>query len=197
MPVREGWTIDREERFGEGLTPPWMDRSGMRYVDTGIRPVDPRVSGMLEDLSNRTVEEDLREPSYFSLAVRSIDGFYCTKKGALPTQLSDQDLVDVVDFDPVRGWMLTGGGERPDDSSAFLWFAHKAFFHDNMFLLVSLENRTLPDPISYRGAASAGSMLDTVSEWKGSNHLIKWGFLLWRGSDPLLMEKGLITYLRP
>ncbi len=174
---------ERGERSNwEGLDPPWSREDGIRVVPGAFRPMDPllkdRLHGLTEDLRSLGIEDF----GGFALAVRSISGFYCTRRNSSPLDIAKEDLINVIDYDPTRRWLIASGMGDIDPLVEVFWFGTRAFQEDLIYCILSEENeKTLLS--NTRGRSRIDKILSLIERWKENRVLRIDEAVLWRGND--------------
>jgi hypothetical protein len=151
--------------------------------------VDPL---LLEKLSNRLSElrnQGVELPDPASMAIRSVDGFYHFPSLVALAAGSEDNVISVVNYDPVRRTFLLSKDGKPDDIMELFWFGFETFPKDMILLYTSPEGGdelSYPEDMDTRVNLSLGIM----REWKDSRSLEHSTGMYWRGEtlDSLVLH---------
>ncbi|MGA1848844.1 MAG: hypothetical protein ACMUHB_05840 [Thermoplasmatota archaeon] len=158
------------------------------HIKVGVRPVDPLLMERLTDRLADLQEQGVKLPDPAEMAVRSIDGFY-----HFPSMLSiargeQENVVSVVNYDPVRRTFLLSKDGEPRDIMELFWFGFETFPGDMILVhMPPVDGNDLrsPENLDRRVELSLAIMRD----WKGSRILRHPTGTYWRGEnlDSLIM----------
>ena len=188
---------EKGERLkGEGLIPPWSREDGIRVVHGAFRPMDPLLKDRLHALKEDLRSLGIKDQGGFALAIRSISGFYCTLRNSSPLNISGDDLIDVIDYDPTRRWLIASTMGDIDPMVEIFWFGTRAFPEDMIYCITSDEEEItlLSDTM---GRSRIDKILSLIEKWKDNRVLRTDDAVLWRGGDLGSLKKFLIEHYTP
>ncbi len=185
---------DIEKLRDKGLDPKGPFIKGRSSIKVGFRPIDPNLIERLEALSRRLRNRGLKSPALFSLAIRSIDGFYTTRNDTTPLDTGWRDLIDVVEYDPLRDSFLTTTPGEVSELAGLFWYAFNAF--PETMIISALSNRD-PRPLEIPDASELRNdrMIEIIRTWKGEVSIEVDELVLWRGGMIEELEGFLIKAL--
>ncbi len=177
----------------EGLNPPWAREDGIRVVLGAFRPMDPLLKDRLHALAEDLRSLGMEDMGGFALALRSISGFYCTRKNSSPLDIAGEDLIDVIDYDPTRRWLIASEMGDIDPMVEIFWFGTRAFPEDMIYCIASEENEMML--LSDRkGQSRIDNILSLIEKWKDNRVLRFDEAVLWRGGDLRSLTDFLIEH---
>lgn len=93
------------------------------------------------------ISEELRDRLHIkgliSLSTRTGSGFFINTANFEPKNFNRDNIVEVIDFDPVRNNMMVIGNEPPANDAAFHWFIYRGF--PNVFGILCINESELFD----------------------------------------------------
>jgi hypothetical protein len=152
------------------------------HIKVGVRPVDPL---LLERISDRLIglkEKGIELPDPAEMAVRSVDGFYHFLSILSLAEGKEDNIVSVVNYDPVRRTFLLSKDGEPDDVMELFWFGFETFPEDMILVYIPPEkdhSLRSPEDLDRRVELSLGVM----REWKDSRLLVHSTGTYWRGKN--------------
>ena len=186
--------VEKGERLkGEGLIPPWSREDGIRVVPGAFRPMDPLLKDRLHALKEDLHSLGIKDQGGFALAIRSISGFYCTLRTSSPLNIAGDDLIDVIDYDPTRRWLIASAVGDIDPMVEIFWFGTRAFPEDMIYCIISEEEdiSLLADTV---GRPRIDKILSLMEKWKDNRVSKIDEVVLWRGVDLGSLKKFLIEH---
>jgi len=171
--------VGAERKKGLADNTPLGARIGM--VKVAIRPPDPILLDRLQVGIKELKEKGIHLPESSSLAIRSIDGFYYFRDLKETPGRSDNDLVSIVNYDPVRRTFILSGNGDVDDTGELFWFAFEAFESDHVLFREGMGGADFhsPDDMGQRVEMNLG----ILRSWKEERLVRIKDQLLWRGPD--------------
>jgi hypothetical protein len=146
-------------------------------ITSGHRPMDPLLKDKIDFLIDDLIGNGFAEDMKIFLAIRSIDGFYCSPVGSGLIDIRDNEMADVINFDPTREIFIIRGNRKPDISAEIAWFAFETFPDINVLCIVPLKG-CWPLEIPERSDERIEWEMDLMREWKDSKLMESHGFFM-------------------
>ncbi|MCK5774264.1 MAG: hypothetical protein KAH57_10795 [Thermoplasmata archaeon] len=185
-----------EKLKGDGLIPPWSRQDGIRVVPGAFRPMDQLLKERLHALKEDLCSLGIEYQGGFALAIRSISGFYCTRRNSSLLDIAGDDLIDVIDYDPTRRWLIASEMGDIDPMVEVFWFGTRAFPEDMIYCITSKDEEftLLSDTV---GRPRIDKILSIMKKWKDNRVSRIDNVLLWRGGDLGSLKKFLVEHYSP